>query len=95
MSDEELREVVIEADLNDAYDGVVRLLGDSERSGYELRAVAVTTRTDEVKVARITLGVPVSADTQLIAARSARHPAVRRAVAWDVAAPALPAAAAA
>ena len=83
MSNESLREVVIEADLNDGYDGIVRLLGDSERSGYELRAVALTTRPDDVKVARITLGIPVSADTQLIAARSSRHPAVRRAVAWE------------
>ena len=83
MSDESLREVVIEADLNDAYDGIVRLLGDSERSGYEFRALVLTARSDEVKVARITLGVPASADMQLIAARSSRHPAVRRAVAWE------------
>ncbi|MGA0593974.1 hypothetical protein [Enterovirga sp. CN4-39] len=83
MSDQRLREVVIEADLNEGYDGLVRLLGDSERSGYELRAVAMTTRPDQTKLARITLGIPESADTQLIAARSSRHPAVRRAIAWE------------
>lgn len=83
MSDEQLRDVVIEADLNDSYDGIVRLLGDSERSGYELRGVLLTTRSDGYKVARITLGIPVSADMQLIAARSSRHPAVRRAVVWE------------
>ena len=43
MSDEDLREVVIEADFNGPYDGIVRLLGDTQCSGYELRAVALTT----------------------------------------------------
>jgi hypothetical protein len=87
MSDELLREIVVEADLNDAYDGIVRLLGDAERSGYELRGVTLATGANQGRMATLTLGVPAEADVQLIAARSSRHPAVQRAVAWEAVAP--------
>jgi hypothetical protein len=83
MSTEPRREIVIEAELDEAYDGILRILGDSERSGFELRELALAEASQGSRAAIVTLGVPVSADLQLIAARFSRHPAVRRAVARE------------
>jgi hypothetical protein len=83
MSAEPLRETTVEAILDDPYDGAIRILGDMQRFGFELRSMALATRVDGAMSLTATFGVPVTADVQLIAARLARHPAVRHAeVAW-------------
>jgi hypothetical protein len=79
MAAEPIREVVIEAVLNDPYDGAIRLLGDAQRFGFEIRTFALAAGTNGTASATITLGVPTLIDTQVIAARLARHPAVQRA----------------
>jgi hypothetical protein len=77
MSAEPMREITVEAVLNDPYDGAIRILGDAHRFGLELRSMALATKADGVVSLTATLGVPITADVQLIAARLARHPAVR------------------
>jgi hypothetical protein len=79
MSAEPLRETTVEAVLNDPYDGAIRILGDAQRFGFELRSMALATRADGAVSLTATLGVSITADVQLIAARLARHPAVRHA----------------
>ncbi len=78
MSAEPMRDLVIEAVLNDPYDGAIRLLGDAERFGFEIRSFALTTKIGGAASATITLYVPTSVDVQLVSARLARHPAVQR-----------------
>lgn len=76
MSVNPMREIVIEAALNDPYDGVIRLLGDAQRFGFELRALTLEARTGSIASATITLGINAAVDAQLVASRLARHPAV-------------------
>jgi hypothetical protein len=78
MLAEPMQELVIEADLNDPYDGAIRILGDAQRFGFELQSVALTAKSDGRASAIITLYVPTSVDTQIVCARLARHPAVQR-----------------
>lgn len=72
-----MREVVVHATVDDAYDGVIRLLGDAQRFGFGLRAFNLATGADGFAVAAITLSVPARVDAQFLAARLARHPTVR------------------
>ncbi|WP_262272149.1 hypothetical protein [Microvirga yunnanensis] len=78
MLAEPMREIVVEAALNDSYDGAIRLLGDAQRFGFELRSFALAARTDGTASAIITLTVPISADAQLVATRLSRHPSMQR-----------------
>ncbi|WP_046868548.1 hypothetical protein [Microvirga massiliensis] len=78
MSAEPSREMVVETVFNDPYDGAIRVLGDAQRSGFELLSLALAAKMDGIVSATITLRVPVSFDAQLVAARLARHPAVQR-----------------
>jgi hypothetical protein len=78
MSAEPMQEIVIEAVLNDSYDGAIRLLGDAQRFGFELRSFALAARTGGITSAIMTLHVPTSVDAQLVARRLSRHPAMRR-----------------
>jgi hypothetical protein len=83
MSAEPMREITVEAVLNDPYDGAIRILGDAQRFGFELRSMALAAEADGVVSLTATLCVPITPDVQLIAARLARHPAVRHAeVTW-------------
>ena len=77
MSGEAMREITVEAVLNDAYDGAVRLLGDAQRFGFELKRLALAAGAEGKVSATLILRVPISADTRLVAARLARHPSVR------------------
>jgi hypothetical protein len=77
MSAEAMREITVEAVLNDPYDGAIRILGDAQRVGFELRSMALVTRADGVVSLTAILGVPITADVRLIATRLARHPAAR------------------
>ena len=77
MSREPMREVVVQTALNDAYDGVIRLLNDAQRSGFELRAMTLEVDGDETASATLTLSIPACVDAQLLVARLARHPTVR------------------
>jgi hypothetical protein len=77
MSDQPMREVVVHATIDDAYDGVIRLLGDAQRFGFGLRAFNLVTGADGVAVAAITLSVPARIDAHFLAARLARHPTMR------------------
>jgi hypothetical protein len=78
MSAEPMQEFVVEAVLNDSYDGAIRLLGDAQRFGFELRSFALAARADGTTSAVITLTVPISADAQLVATRLSRHPSMQR-----------------
>lgn len=78
MSTEPMRALIVEAVLNDPYDGAIRLLGDAQRFGFELRSLALKTEVIGGATATITLHVPTSVDVQLVSARLARHPAVQR-----------------
>jgi hypothetical protein len=72
-----MREVVVDAVIHDPYDGLMRLLGDAQRFGFELRAVTLA-EVDGVMSAAMTLSVPTRIDAQFVAARLARHPVVQR-----------------
>ncbi len=76
MSVDPMCEIVVEAALNDPFDGVIRLLGDAHRFGFELRALTVNARPGGIALAVIVLGVRHTMDDRLVAARLARHPAV-------------------
>ncbi len=76
MSVDPMRDIVVEAVLNDPYDGVIRLLGDAQRFGFDFRSLTLDAKTDGIALAIITLGVSTAMDDQLVAARLARHPAV-------------------
>ena len=76
MSGEPMREVVVKAVVNDPYDGLIRLLGDAQRFGFELRASSLMTELDGSASVTLTLLVPIRLDVQLVAARLARHPVV-------------------
>jgi hypothetical protein len=78
MSVDLTREIVVEAVLNDPYDGAIRLLGDAQRFGFELQSLTLTAQTAAVTLATITLRVPTSFEAHLVAARLSRHPALQR-----------------
>jgi len=78
MLAEPLREIVVEAVFNHPYDGAIRVLGDAQRSGFELLSLALAAKMDGIASATIILRVPVSFDAQLVTTRLARHPAVQR-----------------
>jgi hypothetical protein len=78
-----MREIVVRAVLNDPYDGAIRLLGDAQRFGFELRSMALEAKADGTASATVTFHVPTSIDVQLVAARLSRHPAVQRTEAVD------------
>src|SRR4051812_21893899 len=68
MSGEPMREVVVSAVVHDAYDGLIRVLGDAQRFGFELRASTLETEADGSASVRITLSVPAHLDVELVAA---------------------------
>jgi hypothetical protein len=72
-----MREVVVKAVVNDPYDGLIRLLGDAQRFGFELGASMLETEADGSASVTLALSVPTRMDVQLVAARLARHPVVR------------------
>ncbi|MBJ6128368.1 hypothetical protein [Microvirga splendida] len=72
-----MRTVMVDAALNDTHDGLIRLLGDTQRFGFGLEALTLRSGTEPTAVVAITLSVPARIDPQLVAARLARHPAVR------------------
>src|SRR4051812_7806537 len=73
MSDAPMREVVVSAVVNDPYDGLIRLLGDAQRFGFELRGSSLETEANGSASVKITLSIPVRVDVELVAARLARH----------------------
>jgi hypothetical protein len=78
MSVDLMREIVVEAVLNDPYDGTIRLLGDAQRFGFELQSLTLTAQRGGVTTATITLHVPITVEPHLVAARLSRHPALQR-----------------
>jgi hypothetical protein len=72
-----MREVVVEAVLNDSYDGAIRLLGDAQRFGFELQSFALSERVGGIASATMTVCVPTSVDTHVVATRLSRHPAIQ------------------
>src|SRR4051794_22494792 len=77
MSDAPMREFVVSAVVTDPYDGLIRLLGDAQRFGFELRSSSLETEANGSASLRMTLSVPVRLDVELVAARLARHPVVQ------------------
>ena len=77
MSGEPMREVVVSAVVNDAYDGLIRLLGDAQRFGFDLRSSTLATEADGSASVTLTLSVPARLDVELVSARLARHPVVQ------------------
>ena len=72
----------VEAVVDDAYDGVVRLMNDAQRFGYGLLGMAVGEAEGLMSVS-MTLAPPAHADARLLAARLARHLTVVRVEARD------------
>ena len=72
-----MREVVVNAVVTDAYDGLIRLLGDAQRFGFALRASTLSTEEDGSASVTLTLSVPARLEVPLVAARLARHPVVQ------------------
>ncbi|MXQ10423.1 hypothetical protein [Microvirga makkahensis] len=72
-----MREITVEAVLDDAFDGAVRLLGDAQRFGFELKNLELAAGAEGLVSATLILRVPISVDARLVAARLARHPTVR------------------
>ena len=77
MTEEPRREVVVNAVVTDAYDGLIRLLGDAQRFGFALRASTLSAEGDGSASVTLTLSVSARLDVQLVAARLGRHPVVR------------------
>jgi len=77
MAGEPTQEVVVNAVVSDAYDGLIRLLGDAQRFGFALRASTLSAEGDGSASVTLTLSVPARLDAELVAARLARHPVVR------------------
>src|SRR5689334_16989820 len=77
MAGEPMREVVVNAVVSDAYDGLIRLLGDAQRFGFALRASTLSAEGGGSASVTLTLSVPAHLDVELVAARLARHPVVR------------------
>ncbi len=76
----------VEAVVEDAYDGVIRLLNDAQRFGYGLLGMAVT-EVEGLTCVSLTLASPPQADARLLASRLGRHPAVVQVEARDVFSP--------
>ena len=62
----------VEAVVDEAYDGVVRLLNDVQRFGYGLLGMAVAEAEGLMSVS-MTLAPPSQADARLLEARLGRH----------------------
>jgi hypothetical protein len=77
MAGEPMQEVVVNAVVTDAYDGLIRLLGDAQRFGFALRASTLSAEGDGSASVTLTLSVPARLDAELVAARLARHPVVQ------------------
>ena len=77
MAGEPVQEVVVNAVVTDAYDGLIRLLGDAQRFGFALRACTLSAEGDGSASMTLTLSIPVRLDAELVAARLARHPVVQ------------------
>ena len=77
MAGEPMQEVVVNAVVTDAYDGLIRLLGDAQRFGFALRASTLSAEGDGSASVTLTLSVPACLDAEVVAARLARHPVVR------------------
>ena len=73
----------VEAVVDDAYDGVIRLLNDAQRFGYGLLGMAVAEAEDLMSIS-MTLAPPAHADARLLAARLARHLTMVRVEVRDV-----------
>lgn len=69
--------VTFRAVLADPYDGLLRLLTDAQRFGLSLGAVALHSLPSGEAAAELTLGHAGDHEAGQIAARLARHPAVR------------------
>jgi hypothetical protein len=76
MCESKMRRVVINAAFSDAYDGLIRLVGDAQRFGLELRALTLSAPAGKPAIAELTLFIPVSLSADLLVSRLARHPAV-------------------
>ena len=76
MAGEPVQEVVVNAVVTDAYDGLIRLLGDAQRFGFALRASTLSAEGDGSASVTLMLTVPARLEVQLVA-RLARHPVVR------------------
>lgn len=77
MPAEPMRDLVVQATLEDPFDGIIRLLGDALRFGTALRSLTLVAEPDGTASAQLALSVPAAIDASLLAARLARHPAVR------------------
>ena len=53
-----MRELVVKAVVNDPYDGLIRLLGDAQRFGFELGASMLETEADGSASVTLALSVP-------------------------------------
>src|SRR5258707_15695885 len=74
MSEGTMREVVVRALIDDAYDGLIRLLDDARRFGFGLQELKLVTDANGVAAAVITLCAPNRVDAAFLAPRLARHP---------------------
>ena len=72
-----LKKAVISAFMDDAYDGVVRLLCDAQRFGFVLETLSVERGDNGGSNVVVTFAVPAAMDGDVIVARLSRHLSIK------------------
>jgi hypothetical protein len=80
MSEGFVRNIVIRAMFKDACSGVLRLVGDVQRFRFGFQTLTLTREHDGFSLAMITVSIPSGVDTEVVAARLARHPEIQSVV---------------
>jgi hypothetical protein len=73
------KRIVVHAIVDDAYDGVIRLLADAQRIRLILDHLQVVSAADSTTTLEAVMSVPAGMDIEHLAVRFARHPTVRSA----------------
>lgn len=76
MPKQRMRDVVLRAALRDCCNGLVRVVDDIQRFGFELRTLVLARGDDDAAVATIVVSIPSEADADLLVMRLGRHPSV-------------------
>lgn len=73
-----MRQVSIEVDVDDALDGALRLLTDTQRFGLAVGSFALVPKAGAGASVKLMLDSAEGCDVGQLAARFARHPTVKR-----------------
>ena len=67
----------IDASVNDAFDGLLRLIVDAQRFGFSLIDLATVRSADASASIRMTIDAGPATDCTLVASRFSRHPVIK------------------